>query len=131
MGSVIQLVARQIYFLQQSIRLTGTGGSTTRLEGFILPTGDFYQDVGGLREYRDMGSRKASVEFLTGPFAFTNAMVQEMWEEEDKLSELVKVEKGVWDAGFKYINFNKEDDYGGHKKKFRYDLGSPKGLVRA
>jgi hypothetical protein len=116
-----ELIARQIYLLRQSIRYTGK-------EGLVLPTGEFYQTVGKRAEFRftGVGQRKANVLVLTGPYAFTNAIVQEMWRNTSEVSGLVNVAHSESLRGIQFITFANYEKLKPHK----YESGISTGLVR-
>jgi hypothetical protein len=111
-------IARQIYLLRQSLRYTGK-------EGFVLPTGDLYQTVGELPDYIAPGRRKANIEELTGPFAFTNAIVQEMWRDPDEIPRLVNVAESTDSRGIVFLSAADYEALKPHK----YESGGWTGLV--
>lgn len=120
MFRVAEHISRQIYLLRQSLRYTGK-------EGFVLPTGDLYQTVGELPDYIATGRRKANIEELTGPFAFTNAIVQEMWRDPDEIPRLVNVARSVDSRGIVFLS---AADYEA-MKPHKYESGGWTGLVRS
>merc|ERR1740121_973896 len=120
MFRVAEHIARQIYLLRQSLRYVGK-------EGFVLPNGDLYQTVGERPDYAGPGRRKTNIEELTGPFAFTNAIVQEMWRDPDEILGLVNVARSMEMRG---IQFCTAADYEA-MKPHKYESGGFSGLVRS
>jgi len=120
MFRVVELIARQIYLLRQSLRYVGK-------EGFVLPNGDLYQTVGTRPDYAGAGRRKTAFEELAGPFAFTNAIVQEMWRDPDEISSLVNVAHSTDMRG---IAFQTAEGYEA-MKPHKYESGGFTGLVKS